>query len=63
MRRTVSSSVALPSCVAEMSSRTISSAPAVLWACGQFSRIAGIAKIDKLDPLHDAAADSHRDRR
>jgi hypothetical protein len=62
VRRTVSSSVARPSCVAVMSSSTISSAPSRV-ARGERGGIAGVDEVDELDAFDDAAVAARRGRR
>ena len=55
-RRTVSSSVPRPSCVAVMSSSTISSAPAAAWRCASSAGSPASTMSTKLDALDDPPA-------
>ena len=56
VRRTTSSMISRPSWLAVMSRNTSSSAPSASYRDGDFDRIAGVAQVEEVRPLDDAAA-------
>ena len=56
VRRTTSSMMSRPSWLAVMSRNTSSSAPSFSYRAATSTGIAGVAQVDEIRPLHDAAA-------